>query len=67
MLAPVEAEPPHVRRDRVDVLLALLGRVRVVEAEVAAPAELLRQAEVEADRLRVADVEIPVGLRAESA
>ena len=66
MLAPVEAEPAHVVLDRVDVLLLLLRRVRVVEAEVAAAAELLRDAEVEADRLRVADVEVAVRLRREA-
>ena len=41
VLAPVEAEPADVGLDRVDVLLLLLLRVRVVEAEVAAAAELL--------------------------
>src|SRR2546422_7271103 len=60
--APVEAEPAHVAHDRVDVLLALLRRVRVVEPEMAAPAELQRQPEVESDRLGVADVEVPVRL-----
>ena len=39
VLAPVEAEPADVALDRVDVLLLLLDRVRVVEAEVAAAAE----------------------------
>ena len=62
VLAPVEAEPGDVALDRVDVLLLLLGRVGVVEAEVAAPAELLRHAEIEADRLGVAEVEVAVRL-----
>ena len=62
MLAPVEAEPAHVALDGVDVLLLLLGRVGVVEAQMAAPAELLGDAEVEADRLGVADVQIAVRL-----
>ena len=39
MLAPVEAQPAHVALDGIDVLLLLLGRVRVVEAQVAAPAD----------------------------
>src|SRR5262249_57565121 len=60
--APVEAEPADVAHDRVDVLLAFLGRVGVVEAQIAVPVELLRHAEVEADRLGVADVEVAVGL-----
>ena len=40
MLAPVEAEPADVFLDRLDVLLLFLDRVGVVEAQVAAPAEL---------------------------
>ena len=66
VVAPVEAQPPDVRLDRVQVLLLLLDRVRVVEAEVAVAAELLGQAEVEADRLGMADVEVAVGLRREA-
>jgi hypothetical protein len=62
VLPPIEAEPAHVALDGVDVLLLLLGWVGVVEAQIAAAAELLRHAEVEADRLGVADVEIAVGL-----
>ena len=64
--APVEAEPADVGLDGVEVLLLLLGRVGVVEAQVAPPAELLGDAEVEADRLRVPDVEIAVGLGREA-
>ena len=56
VLLPVEAEPVDVTLDRVGVLLLLLRGVRVVEAEVAAAAVLEGEAEVEADRLRVADV-----------
>ena len=52
--------------DRVDVLLLLLDRVGVVEAQVAAPAELLRDPEVERDRLGVADVEVAVRLGREA-
>ena len=43
VLAPVEAEPADVGLDGVDVLLLLLDRVRVVEAQVAAAAELARR------------------------
>jgi hypothetical protein len=56
MLAPVEAEPADVFLDRVDVLLLFLDRVGVVEAQVAAAAELLGDPEVERDRLGVAEV-----------
>ena len=65
-LCPVEAEPAHVLLDRVDVLGVFLRRIRVVEAEVADPAELLGDAEVETDGLRVADVQIAVGLGRET-
>ena len=66
MLAPVEAEPADVGLDGVDVLLLFLDRVGVVEAQVAAAAELAGDAEVEADGLGVADVEVAVGLRREA-
>ena len=63
VVAPVEAEPAHVALDGVDVLLLLLHRVGVVEAQVAAPAELLGDAEIQADRLGVADMQVAVRLR----
>ncbi len=63
VLAPVEAEPAHVGLDGVDVLLLLLGGVGVVEAQVATAAEFLRDAEIQADRLGVADMQVAVGLR----
>ena len=66
MLAPVEAEPADVFLDRVDVLLLFLDRVGVVEAQVAASAELLRDPEVERDRLGVTDVEVSVRLGREA-
>src|SRR4029434_4121749 len=45
--------------------LALLRRIGVVEAQVAAATQLGGQPEVEADRLGVADVQVAVGLRRE--
>jgi len=62
VLTPVEAQPAHVVHDRVDVLLALFGRVGVIEAQVAAAAVVARQPEVDADGLGVADVQVAVGL-----
>ena len=59
---PVEAEPLHVFHDRVDVLGVFLLRIGVVEAQVRMSAEFVGEAEVEADRLGVADVQISVGL-----
>ena len=66
VLAPVEAEPAHVALDGVDVFLLFLGRIGVVEAQMAAAAELLRDAEVEADRFGVADVQVAVRLGREA-
>jgi hypothetical protein len=64
--APVEAEPAHVALDGLDEKLLLLRRVGVVEAQMTAPAELLGDAEVQADRLGVADMQEAVGLRREA-
>jgi hypothetical protein len=61
-VAPLEAEPAHILPDRVDILHVFLDGVGVVEAEVALSAELLRDAEVEADGLGVADVQVAVRL-----
>src|SRR6185503_2470971 len=60
---PVEAEPAHVLLNRIDVLDVLFGRVGVVEPQVAKAAKLARHAEIETDRLGVADVEISIWLR----
>jgi hypothetical protein len=66
VLAPVETEPAHRVDDRVDVFLLFLSRVGVVEAQVAHAAVVAREAEIEADRLGVAEVQVPVGLRREA-
>ena len=66
VLAPVAAQPADVGLDRLDVLGLLGGRVGVVEAEVGAAAVAGRQAEVEQDRLGVADVEEAVRLGREA-
>ena len=42
VLAPIEAEPAHVALDGVDIFLLFLGRIGVVEAQMAAAAEFLR-------------------------
>src|SRR5262249_19825356 len=60
---PGEAEPADVFLDRVDVLDVFLGRIGVVETQVAGAAVLLRDAEVEADRLGMADVQVAVRFR----
>ncbi|MPM51394.1 hypothetical protein SDC9_98142 [bioreactor metagenome] len=62
VFAPVEAEPVDVVDDRLDILHVFLGRIGVVHPQMADAAEFLGDAEVEADRLDVADVQIAVGL-----
>ena len=66
VLAPVAAQPADVVLDRLDVLGVLRGGVGVVEAEVGAPPVAGSQAEVEQDRLGVADVQEAVGLGREA-
>ena len=63
---PIEAQPADVLHDRVDVLDVFFAGVGVVEPQVAQAAELLGDAEVQADRLGVADVQIAVGLGRET-
>ena len=60
---PIEAQPADVLHDRVDVFDFLLRGVGVVEAEVAQPPVVPRDAEVQADRLGMADVKVAVRLR----
>ena len=60
---PVEAEPVDVVCLGVDVLLLFFYGVGVIEAQVGFAAELVGEAEVEADGLGVADVKVAVGLR----
>ena len=59
---PLVAQPLDVLFDVVDEHRILLGGVGVVKPEVAGPAVLFRGAEIDAQRLRVADVQKPVGL-----
>ena len=47
VLPPIEAEPAHVAHDGIDIFLLFLGRVGVVEAQVAMAAEFLGNAEIE--------------------
>ena len=60
---PIKAEPAHVALDRVDIGLLLLDRIGVVKTQMAAAAEFLGDPEIEADRLGVTDMQIPVRLR----
>ena len=62
IVAPVEAEPAHVALDGVDIFLQLFGRIGVVVTQVAVATEFLGNAEIQADRLGVADMQISVRL-----
>ena len=66
IFSPIKAEPVHVALDGVDIFPRLLGRVGVVVAQVAMAAEFLGYAEIQADRLGVADMQIAVRLRREA-
>ena len=62
VLAPVESQPSNVALDLVDILLGFLDRVGVVEAQIAVPTELLRDTEIDADGLGMADMQPAVRL-----
>ena len=61
-VVPVKAQPLHGVHDAVDVFGVFLFGVGVVKAQVAHAAVVARQAEVQADALGVADVQVAVGL-----
>ncbi|MEY4537605.1 MAG: hypothetical protein RL171_1756 [Pseudomonadota bacterium] len=65
-LAPVKTQPFDRVDDGVDVFHLLFFRVGVVKPQVAHAAVVARQAEVEADALGVADVQVAVGLGREA-
>ncbi len=67
MRPPVEAQPLDRGLDRILVLDILLDRIGVVEAQMADAAVLARQAEIQANRLGVPDVQIAVGLGREAS
>ena len=63
LAAPNESQPPDVFLNGLDVLDVFLGRVGVVESQIAGAAELGRDAKIQADRLGMTDVQIAVRLR----
>ena len=65
-LAPVKPQPFDGVDDGVDVFHLLFFRVGVVKPQVADAAVVARQAEVEANALGVADVQVAVGLGREA-
>jgi len=60
---PLEAQPAHVLHDRFDIFRLFFAGIGVVETQVGLPAELIGKPEIEAYRLGMAQVQIPVGLR----
>ena len=60
-VAPAEAQPADVLLDGVDVLCILFRRIRIVKAQVAEAVVVLGQAEVQANRLGVTDVQVAFG------
>jgi hypothetical protein len=66
VVGPASDEPVHVFDNGIHILNLLLGRVGVVHAEVAYPAEFAGNAEVQADAFGVADVEVAVRLGREA-
>src|SRR5882724_10887560 len=64
--SPVVTEPVHVGLNGIDIFLLFLGRVGVVEAQMALSGKLLRDAEIQCNRLGMADVQIAVRLRMKS-
>ena len=66
LFVPMESEPLDVLLDGVHVFGILLGGVGVVVTEVGHAAVLLREAEVQADGLGVAEVQVAVRLRRET-
>ena len=65
-VVPVKPKPVDVLLDGVHELGVLFGGIGVVHAQVADAAELLRGAEIDAQGLAVADMQISVGLRREA-
>ncbi len=60
---PIAAQPLDVFDDGVDVLGFFLGRIGVVEPQIAFATELLGESEIDGDRFRMADVQVAVRLR----
>ena len=58
---PIEAHPMDVLLDGVDIFDILLDGIRVVHAEHGLPLVVARDAEIDPQRLRMADVEVAVG------
>jgi hypothetical protein len=65
-IRPAADQPGYVLLDRFHILHVLPGGIRVVHAEVASPLKFPGEAEVQADRLGVTDVQVAIGLWGEA-
>ena len=66
VLPPIETQPADVLLDRIREVLLLLGRIGIVETQMAGAPELLGHPEIQADGLGVTHMQITVGLRREA-
>src|SRR5690625_6317032 len=62
LAVPLVTQPLNSFFDGVDVLLVLFFRVGVVKTQIANATKLLCHTEVQADRFRVSDVQVAIGL-----
>ena len=62
-VGPVKSEPAHILFNGFDVFNGFLARVGIVKAQVAQAVEFVGQTKIQADRLGMPDVQVPVGLR----
>ena len=60
---PVKAKPADICLNRVYIFLLFLLGIGVVESQIGAPAELVGETEIKANRFGVPNVEISVRLR----
>ncbi|BAF61048.1 hypothetical protein PTH_2866 [Pelotomaculum thermopropionicum SI] len=60
---PIKPEPFYILLDRLHIFLVFFGRVGIVEPQVAQPAVLSGEAEIEADRFGMPDMQVAVGFR----
>ena len=60
VLAPIEAQPADVTLDGIDEKLFFLHRVGVVEAQMAGTAKFAGNAEIQADRLGMTNVQVTI-------
>ncbi len=67
VICPAANEPLYVGDDRIHILDFFVGGIGVIHAEVANAAELAGDPKIQANRFRMADVQIAVGFRWETS